>query len=383
MKEVTMEDLMNTKKDENKESGNPNLTVEEAGLPAEVQSAELTVEERKRVDEIKNAIDLTDSQTAVRYGVGAQRNIAGFSENILTNIRSKNAGEVGELMTDLLVKVKALDIESLASPDKGLLGDLFASIKRKLEKFTAKYQTVEVQIDQIEGQLDRARMSMIKDIALFDTLYDKNLEYFRELKIFIAAGEEAVKEQREKVLPKLKQEAEASDDPMEAQLVQDYEESVNRFEKKVYDLKLSKTMAIQTAPQIRLVQNNDKLLVEKIQTTIFNTIPLWKSQIVIALGMQRQKDVLELQRNITSTTNELLTRNSEMLKQNTVDVARESERGILDLETLQTVNRNLIATIDETLKIQREGREQRAKAETELLTMENELRSKLLASREA
>ena len=223
---------------------------------------------------------------------------------------------------------------------------------------------------------------MLKDVAMFDGLYEKNLEYFQELQIYIAAGEEKLKELREETLPNLRRQAQEKGDPMSAQLVSDFEDTVNRFEKKVHDLKLSKTIAIQTAPQIRLIQNNDKVLIDKIQTAILSTIPLWKSQIVIALGLHNQEKTLKIQREVTDTTNRLLEKNSELLRQNTVGTAKEAERGIADLETLKKVNSNLIATIEDTIKIQREGRAARQNAEAELVQIEERLKQTLLTVRE-
>ena len=221
---------------------------------------------------------------------------------------------------------------------------------------------------------------MLKDITMFDGLYEKNLEYFHELQIYIVAGEEKLKELRETTLPKLHAQAAAKGDPMSAQLVRDFEDTVNRFEKKIHDLKLSKTIAIQTAPQIRLIQNNDKMLVDKIQTAVLSTIPLWKSQIVIALGLHRQETVLKMQQSVSDATNTLLIKNAELLKQNSIEVARESERGIVDLETLKKVNADLIATIEETIKIQQEGRAARKNAEVELAGIEQQLKQTLLAT---
>lgn len=226
-------------------------------------------------------------------------------------------------------------------------------------------------------------MQMLKDIAMFDGLYEKNLEYFRGLQVYIVAGEEKLRETREETLPRLRAEAQAKGDPMSAQVVRDFEDTVDRFEKKLHDLKLSKSIAIQTAPQIRLIQNNDKLLVDKIQTAILSTIPLWKGQIVIALGLARQQSALQMQRSVTDTTNELLQRNAELLKQNSLDVARESERGIVDLETLKKVNDDLISTIEETIQIQREGRAARQSAEAELAGIEQKLKDALLTAAQA
>ena len=371
---ITLDALMQSK-------GHTALQVQK---PASVEAVraqveELSLEQKARVEEVKNSIDLMDSQAALQYGVGAQRNISSFSDNILTQVRSKDSGYVGELMSDLVLKVKEVDVDGL---DEGFLDKLpfLKNASRAVKKFMQRYEKLEVQIDRIEQQLDQARMQMLKDITMFDGLYEKNLEYFRELQIYIAAGEEKLKELQEITLPQLHAEATAKGDAMSAQVVRDFEDTVNRFEKKIHDLKLSKAVAIQTAPQIRLIQNNDKMLVDKIQTAILSTIPLWKSQIVIALGLHRQESVLKMQRSVSDATNTLLTKNAELLRQNSTEVARESERGIVDLETLKKVNADLISTIEETIKIQQEGRAARQNAETELLSIEQKLKEALLTA---
>lgn len=371
---ITLDTLMQS-------SGHTALQVQE---PASVEAVraqveELSPEQKARVEEVKNSIDLIDSQAVLQYGVGAQRNISSFSDNILTQVRSKDSGYVGELMSDLVLKVKEVDVDGL---DEGFLDKLpfLKNASRAVKKFMQRYEKLEVQIDRIEQQLDQARMQMLKDITMFDGLYEKNLEYFRELQIYIAAGEEKLKELQEITLPQLHAEAMAKGDAMSAQVVRDFEDTVNRFEKKIHDLKLSKAVAIQTAPQIRLIQNNDKMLVDKIQTAILSTIPLWKSQIVIALGLHRQESVLKMQRSVSDATNTLLTKNAELLRQNSTEVARESERGIVDLETLKKVNADLISTIEETIKIQQEGRAARQNAETELLSIEQKLKEALLTA---
>ena len=371
---ITLDALMQSK-------GHTALQVQK---PASVEAVraqveELSPEQKARVEEVKNSIDLMDSQAVLQYGVGAQRNISSFSDNILTQVRSKDSGYVGELMSDLVLKVKEVDVDGL---DEGFLDKLpfLKNASRAVKKFMQRYEKLEVQIDRIEQQLDQARMQMLKDITMFDGLYEKNLEYFRELQIYIAAGEEKLKELQEITLPQLHAEATAKGDAMSAQVVRDFEDTVNRFEKKIHDLKLSKAVAIQTAPQIRLIQNNDKMLVDKIQTAILSTIPLWKSQIVIALGLHRQESVLKMQRSVSDATNTLLTKNAELLRQNSTEVARESERGIVDLETLKKVNADLISTIEETIKIQQEGRAARQNAETELLSIEQKLKEALLTA---
>ncbi len=372
--EITLETLMQNK-------GTNELTKAE---PVDVdkirtQIEELTPEQKSRVDDLKNNIDLMNSQAVIQYGVGAQRSIAGFSDNILAQVRSKDSGYVGNLMSDLVLKVKEVGVDQL---DDGIFSKLpfLRDASRAIKKFMQRYEKLEVQIDHIEQELDEARMQMLKDITMFDNLYEKNIEYFRELQIYIAAGEEKIAELREETLPKLHGQAAEKGDAMSAQMVRDFEDTVNRFEKKVHDLKLSKTIAIQTAPQIRLIQNNDKMLVDKIQTAILSTIPLWKSQIVIALGLQRQENVLKMQRSVTDATNTLLSKNAELLKQSSIDVAKESERGIVDLETLKKVNADLISTIEETIKIQKEGRTARQNAETELIGIEQQLKKTLIAN---
>lgn len=342
----------------------------------------LTLEERKKVEEIKEGINLLDSSQTITFGVGAQKNLSDFSDTILTKIHNKDTGEVGPLLSELMLQVKDLEIEDLETK-KGFFDNIpfFSSFGKKMDRFNAKYETVEIQIDRIEDQLDQARLQMMKDIALFDNLYEKNLEYFNNLQLYIIAGEELIEETRNTTIPKLRQEAVSSNDPMSAQLVRDFEDTVNRFEKKVHDLKLSKQMSIQTAPQIKLIQNNDKMLIDKIQTAILNTIPLWKSQIIIAIGLLRQENALKLQKSVNDTTNELLVKNSEKLRTNTIETARESERGIIDMESLKKVNRDLIDTIQETITIQEQGREKRIQAEKELLLMEEELKQSLLSVR--
>ena len=379
--EITLDALTKRKA----EAQNPQ--VETAPTPAQADAVRraveaLTPEERAKAEEIKNGIDLMDSQTAILYGVGAQRNLAEFSDNILANVRNKDTGYVGDLMGELVEKVRDVGVDEA---EGGVLDKLpfLRSAARAVRKLLARYEKIEVQIDRIQRDLEEARMQMLKDIAMFDGLYEKNLEYFRGLQVYIVAGEEKLRETREETLPRLRAEAQAKGDPMSAQVVRDFEDTVDRFEKKLHDLKLSKAIAIQTAPQIRLIQNNDKLLVDKIQTAILSTIPLWKGQIVIALGLARQQSALQMQRSVTDTTNELLQKNAELLKQNSLDVARESERGIVDLETLKKVNDDLISTIEETIQIQREGRAARQSAEAELAGIEQKLKDALLTAAQA
>ncbi|NLJ70874.1 MAG: toxic anion resistance protein [Clostridiaceae bacterium] len=380
MSEISLKDLQQNKEVLNQPSQDTELVKKEVQADLAERAKELTPEQRAKVDEIKSGLNIMDSNQAVTFGVGAQRNLAQFSDTILDKVKNKDIGDAGKLLSDLMVQVKEMEIDSIGE-GKGFLGILPGGLKRKIERFKNKFATVEVQIDKIEGQLDNARVEMMKDIAMYDELYNKNLEYFHSLNLYIIAGEEVISEMTNKTIPKLRKEAQESDDPMNAQLVSDFEETVNRFDKKVHDLKLSKSMAMQTAPQIKLIQNNDKILVDKIQTAILNTIPLWKSQIVIALGLARQEKALKLQKSVTDTTNELLLKNSEKLKQNTIEVAKESERGIIEIETLKKTNRDLIDTIEETIKIHQEGYNQRQQAEKDLLVIEEELKQTLLKHR--
>ncbi len=371
MSEITLSDLIKS---------SPAAAVSTESTPEEISAriSRLTPEERRQADEIREQLDVRDSQMVMQFGAGARQNIADFSENILKNIRAKDSGYVGTLMTELVTNVEKLDFD-LLEKENGILG-LFQKLETKVKRFLAQYEKLEVQVDRIEGKLEEARMEMLKDIGVLDSLYEKNLSYFRQLQVYITAGQEKLDELQQKTIPSLRAEAEKSDDPMHAQLVRDFEDLVNQFEKKLYDLKTSKTIAIQTAPQIRLIQNNDKLLADKIQTAIQETIPLWKSQMVMALGLYRQQEALKLQRNVTETTNAMLLRNSEKLKQNTLDVAKESERGTVDIETLKKANQNLISTINEAVRIQKEGHEKRAAAEQELLKIESEIRHTLIGA---
>ena len=381
--DINLDDLLKAKEQNNQIQVNQELQMEPSKeeLVKITQKTEvISPEDRKRIDEIKNNIDLVNSQTALQFGINAQRNIAEFSDSILSNIRSKDTGYVGDLLSNLVVKVKGFEPED----KKGsfvkkipIIGSLVGNAKSMM----AEYDKVSVQVDKIQRELDKARMMMLKDIVMFDNMYERNLEYFKELQLYIKAGEEKIVELQEKTIPKLRMDAMNSQNQMAVQVVNDFENAVSRFEKKIHDLKLSKTIAIQTAPQIRLIQNNDKVLVDKVQSAIYNTIPLWKSQIVIALGLAKQQKVLQMQREITDTTNELLRRNAEMLKQNTIETAKETERGIVDIETVKKVNEDLISTIEETITIQKEGRERRKLAETELMEIEDRLKQTLLAHR--
>ncbi|MBN2650881.1 MAG: toxic anion resistance protein [Spirochaetales bacterium] len=345
------------------------------GKKNESESISFMEADKVKIQEIKNQINISSSNDIVVFGVNAQKEISTFADTILSEIRSKDTGYVGDVLTDLVLKVKDLKVDKL---DGGasripILGNLWNATR----KFIARYDKVSVQIEKIVDQLDSSRLNLLKDIAMLDTMYEKNQEYLRNLDCFIAAGEAKIKDLLATDLPALKAKAEETQDPSIAQNFHDLEQFVLRFEKRVHDLKLSRMISIQTSPQIRLIQSNNQTLVEKIQSSILNTIPLWKNQIVIAISLFRQKKAVEIQKSVTKTTNDLLLKNSEMLKQGSVEVARENEKGIVEIETLKKVNFDLISTIEETLKIQEEGRLKRKQAEAELLTLENELKSKL------
>lgn len=372
MSEISLKELSKAK----------NITAAEntaLSMPNETTQLDFSPEEKTKIAEIKERIDLTDPNTTVQYGIGAQRRLTEFTDSILDNVRSKDGGQVGELLSSLVVEINSLDPSSLTN-DSGILSKLpgVKNAVKGLKKLAERYSKAEVQIDRIEAALEKARMDILKDISVFEIMYKQNLDCFHELGLYIEAGKERIEELRTETIHKLRAEAQASGDPMDAQLVRDFEDEVDRFEKKIYDLELSRTIAVQTAPQIKLIQNNDRVLVDKIQTAVLNTIPVWKSQFVIAVGLNNQQRVLKMQREITDTTNNMLLKNSELLKVNTVETAKESNRGIVDVETLQKVNQNLISTIEETIRIQKEGRQQRAEAETALGQIENELKSKLV-----
>ncbi|HQO38970.1 MAG TPA: toxic anion resistance protein [Spirochaetota bacterium] len=352
-------------------------SVQAQEIKKEVTLKDLSPEEKKKVDEIAAQIDINDSQGIIQYGVGAQSNISNFADSILEQVKAKDAGEVGETLTDLMLTVKKLDVDSLSGESFMSKIPLIGNLVNSTKKFIAQYQSIEHHMEEIIDEMNKARMQLLKDITLLDALYEKNRDYMQELELYILAGEIKLKELNEKTLPELKSAAAASGDTLDAQKVQDLTQMINRFEKKVHDLKLSRMVSIQSLPQVRLIQNNDQLLVEKIQSSILNTIPLWKNQVVIAISLFRQKKAIELQKEVTETTNDLLQKNADLLKTSSLDVARESEKGIVEIDTLKKVHESLISTIDETLKIQAEGKTRRLQAEVEITKLENELKAKL------
>ena len=336
---------------------------------------ELSEAEKKAVDEFNAKIDVYDSTQILQYGAAAQNKISNFSDSILEDVKTKGAGETGELLADLVGQIKSFD--SSIGPKKGL-GKLFYSVKREFNTILAKYNKIEKNVDTIEKGLDKSKIQLLKDISIFDEMYKKNLEFFKEISLYIIAGERKLEELRNEVLPELKKKAEETKDQIDIQKVQDMEAQINRFEKKIYDLKTTRIISIQMAPQIRMLQNNDAELVEKVQSAITNTIPLWKNQMVLALGITNAKRTLEQQRAVSNLTNDMLVKNSETLKQGSIDIAKESERAIVDIETLKKTNKDLIETLDTVLKIHEEGRVKRAQAEEELQNIEKELKDKIL-----
>ncbi len=347
-------------------------------VPVEDQAeAMLSDEEKKQVEEFSSRIELTNSTLILQYGAGAQKKIAEFSETALNNVRTKDLGEVGNLLSGVVTELKDFDVEE---SEKGFFG-FFKRTSNKLNAMRAKYAKAEANIDKIVEALEQHQITLMKDVAMLDKMYDVNKVYFRELSMYILAGRKKLEEVRSRDLPELREKAQRTGLPEDAQAANDLAALCDRFEKKIHDLELTRMISVQMAPQIRLVQNNDTLMSEKIQSTLVNTIPLWKSQMVLALGVTHSQQAMEAQREVTDMTNELLRKNAETLKVATVETAKESERGIVDIETLKSTNETLISTLDEVMRIQSEGRQKRQEAEKELGRIEVQLKEKLLELR--
>ena len=348
---------------------------EGAAVPSEVaEAAQLTPEEHRMADDFAAQIDLSNSTAILQYGAGAQKKMSDFSEQALERVQTRELGEVGELLAKMVTEIREFDTED----GKGFFGLFFSRGKNKIAALKTRYNKVEANVETICRGLEGHQVQLLKDIAVLDKMYEANLAYFKELSMYILAGKKKLEQVRGQNLPALLQKAQASNLPEDVQAVKDLESQCDRFEKKLHDLDLTRNVSIQTAPQIRLIQGNNTMMVEKIQSTLVNTIPLWKSQMVLALGVAHSKDAVQAQRAVTDLTNELLRRNADTLKTATVDIARETERGIVDMETLRHTNQTLLASLDEVVKIQQEGRQQRAAAEVELRKMEDELKAKLL-----
>lgn len=348
----------------------------EKAVPQEndvLAQAQLSEEEKKLVMDFVEKIDLSNTNAVLQYGAATQKKMADFSEKALENVRTKDLGEVGDMVANLVTELKSFDVEE----DTGLLA-FFKKKANKLTALKAKYDEAEDNVAAISEALETHQIQLMKDVQFLDKLYAMNLGYFKEISMYILAGKEKLNQVRNTELAALRAKAERSGLPEDAQVVKDYENMCERFEKKINDLELSRMIALQTAPQIRLVQNSDTVMIDKIQSTLVNTIPLWKNQMVIALGIEHSTEAARAQRQVSDMTNELLKKNAAALKMATVETAREAERGIVDMETLKNTNESLISTLDEVMKIQNEGREKRRQAEAELQNMENQLKDKLL-----
>lgn len=369
-------------------NGIPQLTLEpqleakaEEAAPkaaAEVKMEEtvLSAEEQQAVAEFAKQIDVTNANQVLMYGAGAQKNIADFSETALNNVRTKDLGEVGEALSSLVVELKNIDFDN-SDEKKGFFSGLFKKGKNQIDELKAQYSQAETNVDKISQMLEQHQVVLLKDVAMLDEMYELNLQYYKELTMYILAGRQKLEQVRANELDALRQKAAASGTSEDAQAYNDMVNMCDRFEKKLHDLELSRMVSIQMGPQTRLLQNNDAMMIEKIQSSLVNTIPLWKSQMVMALGMENARKATAAQAAVSEMTNELLKKNAEMLKQGSVEIAREAERSIIDIETLQHTNEQLIATLDEVMQIQKDGAQKRQAAEVELRRIESELKAKL------
>lgn len=350
--------------------------VSESVHPEELSLDDLTPEEQAAVKEFSSKIDITDTEQVLNYGSNAQKNISEFTEAALSTVKTKDIGEVGDMLSSLVVQLKGLEFDE---NEKNFFKRIFKKSKNRIASLVSDYEKAEINVDSIVEQLENHEVVLMKDISLMDKMYEKNEEYLKELTMYIIAGKLKIEELRNKDLKQLQEKAEKSGLAEDAQEASDFANLIGRFEKQIYDLELTRTISIQSAPQIRMIQNNDSLMIEKIRTSINNTIPLWKNQMVLALTMFHSESAMKAQNEVNEVTNELLRKNAEKLHQGTVGIAAASERGIIDLETLQKTNQELIATLDEVRQIQDNGRASRAAAEVELAKIEDELKQKLLA----
>ncbi len=340
----------------------------------ETPEVKLSPEEEKMVDEFASKIDISNSQAILAYGVGSQKKIADFSENALERVKTKDLGEIGDMLAGVVGEIRSLETEE---DEKGLFG-FFKKTSNKLANLKAKYDKVETNVNNIAKALEDHQVTLMKDVLMLDKMYELNMNYYKELSMYILAGKKRLERANNVELPELIKKADESGLPEDTQKAKDFSQMINRFEKKIYDLELTKTVSLQMAPQIRLIQNNDSMMSDKIQSTIVNTIPLWKNQMVIAIGLKHSNDAAKAQKAVSDMTNELLKWFAVALKTATIETAKESERGIIDIETLKNTNKTLISTFDEVIKIQDEGRQKRKEAEAELRNIENEMRTKLL-----
>ena len=352
----------------------PETVVVEAAKPESAPQIKLSPEEERLVEEFSSKIDISNSQAVLTYGVGSQKKIAEFSENALERVKTKDLGEIGDMLAGVVGEIRSLEIDE---EDKGFFG-FFKKSGNKLANMKAKYDKVEVNVNNISKALEDHQVTLMKDVLMLDKMYELNMNYYKELSMYIMAGKKRLERANNIELPELIKKADESRLPEDTQKAKDFSQMINRFEKKIHDLELTKTVSLQMAPQIRLIQNNDSMMSDKIQSTIVNTIPLWKNQMVIAIGLKHSTDAAKAQKAVSDMTNELLKKNAETLKAATIETAKESERGIIDIETLKSTNKTLISTFDEVIKIQDEGRKKRKEAEVELRNIENEMRTKLL-----
>lgn len=356
------------------EEKTPETVVVETAKPENAPQIKLSPEEERLVEEFSSKIDISNSQAVLTYGVGSQKKIAEFSENALERVKTKDLGEIGDMLAGVVGEIRSLEIDE---EDKGFFG-FFKKSGNKLANMKAKYDKVEVNVNNISKALEDHQVTLMKDVLMLDKMYELNMNYYKELSMYIMAGKKRLERANNIELPELIKKADESGLPEDTQKAKDFSQMINRFEKKIHDLELTKTVSLQMAPQIRLIQNNDSMMSDKIQSTIVNTIPLWKNQMVIAIGLKHSTDAAKAQKAVSDMTNELLKKNAESLKAATIETAKESERGIIDIETLKSTNKTLISTFDEVIKIQDEGRKKRKEAEAELRNIENEMRTKLL-----
>ena len=356
----------------------PTLSLEPDKPTIQPVEESLTPEEKAVVHEFAQKIDITNATQVLQYGITAQKKISGFSESALNNVRAKDMGEVGQMITSLVVELKGFGEEE---EQKGFFG-FFKKQGKKMEEYKARYTSVEKNVDRIVQTLEGHKVTLLKDVAMLDKMYEMNLSYYKELTLYIMAGKEKLAQVQDVELPALQKKAKETGRAEDAQNANYLADMCNRFDKKLYDLDLTRMICVQMGPQIRLVQSNDSMMVEKIQSSIVNTIPLWKNQMVLSLGLAHSHDAIQAQRQVTDITNDLLRKNADTLKMSTIEAAKESERGIVDIETLQHTNESLIATLDEVMRIQDDGRQKRRSAEVELQRIEGELKNKLLEIRD-
>ena len=350
------------------------MQIPESTEISETKTEDLSPEDREKVEQFMQAIDIKDSQLVLQYGAAAQKNVAEFSEGALRSVKTKDMGEIGSMLSGVVTELKGFSVEE----QKGGLFGLFKKGSNQITSLKAKYDKAEVNVNKICKAMEGHQQVLLKDVAMLDKMYDENLEYFKQLSLYIIAGKNKLEEAKSVELPRLLAKAEETGLQEDSQAARDYASMIERFEKKIYDLELTRNISMQMAPQIRLIQSNDTIMAEKIQSTLVNTIPLWKSQMVIAIGLDHSADAAKAQREVTDMTNELLKKNAEALKMASIESAKESERGIVDIETLTTTNQMLIETFDEVMQIQADGRAKRHAAETELLRIETEMKDKIL-----